>query len=120
MTDIDVEWYEENIFNESVLYEALGKERARDVLRIWNEYKGHEGLSVRQAITNARSAAQDKEIEWDPTMGGDIPDEHHMRRHMIATRYRHLKELLDAAQAIAFNLEISGNMQLKEEEENDG
>ncbi len=34
-----VKWWEEEIFNEEVLYEALGKENARSVLAIWERYK---------------------------------------------------------------------------------
>jgi hypothetical protein len=33
------EWYEENLFNESRLYKALGKEDARSVLGIWRRFK---------------------------------------------------------------------------------
>ena len=35
----DHDWYEENIFNESRLYKALGKDNARSVLNIWREFK---------------------------------------------------------------------------------
>ncbi len=34
-----VDWWEKKIFNEEVLYEALGKEDARSVLAIWRRYK---------------------------------------------------------------------------------
>ena len=32
-------WYEANIFNETRLYKALGKEDARSVLGIWRRFK---------------------------------------------------------------------------------
>lgn len=35
----NAEWYEKKIFNETRLYEALGKEDARSVLSIWRRYK---------------------------------------------------------------------------------
>ncbi|HEB36022.1 hypothetical protein LCGC14_0669480 [marine sediment metagenome] len=35
----DHDWYEKNIFNESRLYKALGKDHARTVLHIWEEFK---------------------------------------------------------------------------------
>ena len=34
-----VDWYEEQIFNESRLYSKLGKEDARTVLGIWRRFK---------------------------------------------------------------------------------
>ncbi len=34
-----VDWWEKQVFNEKVLYEALGKEDARSVLVIWQRYK---------------------------------------------------------------------------------
>ena len=33
------DWYEKNIFNESRLYKAFGKDDARTVLSIWNDFK---------------------------------------------------------------------------------
>ena len=33
------DWWEKEIFNEEVLYEALGKGNARSVLAIWRRYK---------------------------------------------------------------------------------
>lgn len=34
----NIEWWEKKIFNESRLYDALGKEDARSVLVIWHRY----------------------------------------------------------------------------------
>lgn len=35
----EASWYEETIFNETRLYESLGKEDARTVLYIWDRYR---------------------------------------------------------------------------------
>lgn len=38
-TDETWDWYEESIFNEERLYKALGKDRGRTVLGIWNRFR---------------------------------------------------------------------------------
>ncbi len=42
------DWWEKQVFNESRLYEALGKEDARTVLTIWRRYK--ETIKLLRAI----------------------------------------------------------------------
>lgn len=37
--DASFRWEEEHIFNESRLYEALGKDDARSVLGVWNRFR---------------------------------------------------------------------------------
>jgi len=41
------QWYEERIFNESRLYEALGKDDGRSILGIWNRFHAVCELLVR-------------------------------------------------------------------------
>jgi hypothetical protein len=48
----DAHWYEETIFNEDRLYDALGKDQARTVLGIWRRFKAV--VAVAHKLRNAR------------------------------------------------------------------
>jgi hypothetical protein len=47
-----VNWWEKQIFNETRLYESLGKEDARSVLCIWRRYK--ETIAMLRMIESRR------------------------------------------------------------------
>lgn len=54
-----IERMEEHIFNEEVLYEALGKDRARTVLHIWKRHKALLGLDADAALKLAEDRLDD-------------------------------------------------------------
>ena len=51
------QWYEEELFNETRLYKALGKDDARSVLAIWEHFK-RIMMAVEQASTGLQEAGQ--------------------------------------------------------------
>ena len=86
-----VKQYEENLFNETVLYEALGKDDARTVLGIWNEYKAMKGLSLYDAVNLARNTAMNVYCDNLRGLGGGLA--------------KNLQEILDGCALFAITIE---------------